>query len=991
MTKQYSNSELFTIADSSIYELFSSKLYDGFGYCEKSDTKKFTTRENLQTLLGHQPTEKYDLDEIIYFEDLHILDSILSTFHDYAEIAHIHDLRIMHQSGEIIKMQCHFYSKPNLENDVQVIFIGFKNKELEVKEQLFRQIFFDSPSGMALVNLDAKICQPSKKLCDFLGYSEVELLQTQLRNLSYPADKYLTQDIINQLLAGSDETLKVDKRYIHKNGSVIWAQVSMTAIKNEFGEILHFVVQLQDIDERKKTEFLLTNYKDLLERSNKVAKIGTWEIDVIEHTVSWSKSLASIINTRENFVPKFYDSVNHLIRMQHREIINLAIKNSLEAGVNFDVQLLANTADDSVKWIRMIGIAERENGKTQRLYGLIQDISDIKIAQQELANKEELWRTTFNHANAGIALINFYGEAYNVNQSFCDIFGYTIDEMQHIRIKDVSIAEDLEGNIELMENLISGTINNFTTQRQFRTKDKAIIWTNVTVSAVKNDYNQFTHMVAQIIDITESKTNEILLEKYRKILERSNHVAKIGSWEFDVASRRMFCSKNLLHLLGAVNYGRNFVTESVTNYLLEEDQKYALNLLNNAIRSGSNFDVELQLKTSTGLRWMRLIGISDYEHGTCKLLHGLVQDIQEVKSAQLEVLLREQEFRQTFWHAPIGMALIDLTGKVVRANPNLCEMFGYTEKEILEIDKSFISPAEDAEITDNLIQQLLDGKSDSFQLEKRYIHKNQNLIWGILSMSAVKNNKGETTHFVTSISDITEKKLLTERLKEHNNRLQNYAHIVSHNLRSHTGNLSMLLELSEISEKQSIDQELFDHIKSASRNLSQTVAHLSEIVEIQNIIKNTLVPQNVLNRINNALENVQSTLNQISFGICIDVNKDLTVRAIPSYLDSIILNILTNAIKYRSADRTLKITILAKKTKAYTTLSFEDNGLGIDLNRYGSKIFGMYKTFHNHQNALGIGLFMTKNQIEAMGGSIDVISKEDVGSKFTIYFKDEDN
>ena len=483
----------------------------------------------------------------------------------------------------------------------------------------------------------------------------------------------------------------------------------------------------------------------------------------------------------------------------------------------------------------------------------------------------------------------------------------------------------------------------------------------------------------------------MLLEKYKEILERSNEVAKIGSWEFNPQVLELKLSNNLHKLLGKIEISEVYECEFINNYILDADQKYINLLIEDAIKNGENFDVEIELKTAFGQRWMRLIAISDFENNNCKLLHGLLQDIHEIKTAQMEIQLREQEFRQSFWYASTGMALIDLEGKIVRANPSLCDTLGYTVQELIEIDKIFLSNKDDAVITASLIGQLARGERESFEQEKRYFHKNQKVIWAILSMSTVKNDKGETTHYVALVTDITDKKLLTESLKEHNNRLQNYAHIVSHNLRSHTGNLMMLLELSEIDDEQKIDQELFDHIKSAASNMTETVSHLSEIVEIQNLIKNTLVAQNLEKRVLKALENVQATITQINGKVTVNVSENLMVYAIPSYLDSIILNILTNAIKYRSQDRLLNIEITAENENGCISLSFTDNGLGIDLERYGSKIFGMYKTFHDHKDARGIGLFMTKNQLEAMGGGIEVQSKIGVGSTFKIYFKNENN
>ncbi|MBA6152430.1 PAS domain S-box protein [Gelidibacter maritimus] len=866
------------------------------------------------------------------------------------------------------------------------------SKNLAIKEELFRKTFSYAPVGMAIIDLQGNISRANKVLCECLGYSEKELLQNNFNKFTHPEDSDISNVFIDELVQKTRETFKIDKRYIHKNGSTIWTHVSVSSVKNDLNKITHFVVQVQDITERKKNEILLTDYQNLLERSNYMAKIGSWEINVDDYTVKWSKSLRKIINTRDNLVPTFLESIDFFVgNSPQREVLQNALNKALKEGVNFDLEVLVKADGRKRKWIRMVGISEFEDGKCTRLYGLIQDINDIKKAQLAITVKEEQWRTTFNHAKAGMAIINFNGTADNVNRSLCEIFGYSMNEMLEIGIKDISLSEDLDRNIELMDNLINGASDNFTDDLRFLHRDGRVIWANVSVSAVKNDFNKFTHMVAQVVDITETKTNQILLKKYKDSLERSNTLAKIGSWEIDPETKLLFWNSNLGRLLGTTDYTPISFTDAIKQYILPENQEHLLNLVNNAIKKGVNFDLEIQLNTNSGIRWMRMLGVSDFEDGSCNMLHGLIQDIDDFKMAQLEIVLREEEFRQTFWHAPIGMALLDLNGKIIKVNPVICETFGYTEQEMIDIEKSAISHPEDLDLTSELIEEVLHGERESFQQEKRYFHKDGKLIWANLSISAVKNDQGETTHLVLQVSNTTDKKLLTESLKEHNNRLQNYAHIVSHNLRSHTGNLSMLLELIELNDHQGCNNELFGHIKSASDNMNETVQHLSEIVEINNLIKDTLVPQNLKKRVYKSIENIQSTLDQINAELTIKINDYDMVYAVPSYLDSILLNLLTNAIKYRSPYRLLKIEINTGKRNGHTYLSISDNGLGIDLDKNGLKIFGMYKTFHEHKDARGIGLFISKNQMEAMGGRIDVESQPNIGSTFTLYFNDEKN
>lgn len=121
-----------------------------------------------------------------------------------------------------------------------------------------------------------------------------------------------------------------------------------------------------------------------------------------------------------------------------------------------------------------------------------------------------------------------------------------------------------------------------------------------------------------------------------------------------------------------------------------------------------------------------------------------------------------------------------------------------------------------------------------------------------------------------------------------------------------------------------------------------------------------------------------------------NVPLDFKVKSVPAYLDSMLTNFITNAVKYKHPDRNPHITLSTLKTGTYSILTIADNGLGIDLKKYGKKLFGMYKTFHEHKDAKGIGLYITKNQIEAMNGKIEASSKLGKGTAFKIFFN-EDN
>ncbi|MEH7123357.1 PAS domain S-box protein [Bacillus sp. JJ1773] len=123
-------------------------------------------------------------------------------------------------------------------------------------------------------------------------------------------------------------------------------------------------------------------------------------------------------------------------------------------------------------------------------------------------------------------------------------------------------------------------------------------------------------------------------------------------------------------------------------------------------------------------------------------------------------------FIHAFEHAGIGMALISLDGKIVKANQFLCDSLGYVENELLQLTIMDIIPPEDAEIDEHIVQVLFEGKKNSYQMERRYIHKNQRYIWGLMSVSLVRDEDGIPLFYISQIQDITARKLAEEKLRE---------------------------------------------------------------------------------------------------------------------------------------------------------------------------------------------------------------------------------
>jgi signal transduction histidine kinase len=216
------------------------------------------------------------------------------------------------------------------------------------------------------------------------------------------------------------------------------------------------------------------------------------------------------------------------------------------------------------------------------------------------------------------------------------------------------------------------------------------------------------------------------------------------------------------------------------------------------------------------------------------------------------------------------------------------------------------------------------------------------------------------------IQDITESKAYENKLKKlleitekQNKSLQNFAYIVSHNIRSHSANISGLSDIIHNENTNKVSELLVQ----SSHKLSETINNLNSIITMQNASDKNFHSINLREQITKTIDAVNHFVILQNASIKNLVSDQTLIDGIPSYIESILLNLITNAIKYKKENESVEITISSSDSEDYTILSIKDNGRGIDLNKYKNSIFGLYKTFHGNKDANGMGLFIVKNHL----------------------------
>ncbi len=409
----------------------------------------------------------------------------------------------------------------------------------------------------------------------------------------------------------------------------------------------------------------------------------------------------------------------------------------------------------------------------------------------------------------------------------------------------------------------------------------------------------------------------------------------------------------------------------------------------------STFRVHLPIK---GLCWFKVTSKREINNDGSVELYGRVIDITDLKEQDSQLKISEECFKFALETSNSGIWNWDLTENRVN----------YSEQslKILESDTSAGIPVpgswDDIVHPDDLkkynmaLEDHFENKTSCYEYFHRILTPNKKYKW-ILSRGKVveRDANGKPLKVVgthTDVSSQKEKELelmkKMELYSEKNNRLLNFSHIVSHNLNSHAGNFKLLLDMIDLEENFAEKRETMKYLRTVSNDLSKTIEDLSQIINIENNAEIVVKPLNLNHYLDRVLNIVNAYSHKNNATVINKIPQEATINFNPAYLESVLQNLCTNAIKYANPDKHLTIEFDFFTENEKKVLTIKDNGLGIDLKKYGHLIFGMYKTFHKHEDANGIGLYITKNQIESMNGRVSVESQVGKGTTFKIIFND---
>ncbi|MFI5139627.1 MAG: PAS domain S-box protein [Sphingobacteriales bacterium] len=368
------------------------------------------------------------------------------------------------------------------------------------------------------------------------------------------------------------------------------------------------------------------------------------------------------------------------------------------------------------------------------------------------------------------------------------------------------------------------------------------------------------------------------------------------------------------------------------------------------------------------------------------------RDISERKQSD-ELLQQTNRELFAYKYALDEAAIVTITdqkGVINHVNDNFCKISKYSREELMGQDLRIVNSGHHGkEYIRDMWVTIAKGKIWKGEFKNKA--KDGTYYWVDNTIVPFLNKKGKPYKYVSIRTDITERKLaeeernrITADLVHRNKGLEQYAYIISHNLRAPIANIQGLSNLLYDFERDGESTAVLNALSSSVNKLDKVILDLNQMLQLDTQVNDKAE----LVSLSSLVEDVRSDIGQmiVKNKVILTCNFDEVseILILKSYLYSIFRNLIINSIKYQRAGTDPVISISSKMDGNMIAICFMDNGEGIDLSKYGSQLFGLYKRFNLNVEGKGMGLFMVKMQVENLGGRISVQSAVNEGTQFLI-------
>jgi PAS domain S-box-containing protein len=654
--------------------------------------------------------------------------------------------------------------------------------------------------------------------------------------------------------------------------------------------------------------------------------------------------------------------------------------------------------DGSRVWIEVR--STRINDASGQPIGILTIGRDITVRRQA-EHELKLFRNLVDQSNDTFEIVHpVTGRFLDVNERACLNLGYSREELLSRRVQDINPLIDDEKWLQIAAEVRAR--GSYTSETVHRRKDGSTYPVEVNARWVTLDRD---YLVASVRDISERNQAEERLRQSEAMMAAAQRLAHFGSWELDLANPDLDAnplrwSDECFRIFGFEPGAVKATNDLFFSRIPVEEHGAIRQSAAQAVATHGLHSIEHRVILPSGetryVHEQARVMMDEQTQRPVKMV-GTVHDITERRKAESELRHSEGLFRSAMEFSAIGMALVALDGKWMEVNQAICQIVGYSEQELLATDFQSITHPDDLPGDLALVGQLIAGERRTYQMEKRYIHKQGHLVWVLLSVSLVRDDAGRPRYFISQIQDITERKRVMQELvaaketAEAATRAKSeFLAMISHEIRTPLnpilGAAQLLLDEQSTPEQ----QELLRIIRNAGEHL---LTLLSDLLDLAKMDSGTAQLAQAVCRIGELVQGVfdikheEARHKQLALKLEVEAGLAYAYLMDEPRMRQILLNLVGNAVKFTAEGQVVvRVERLdSDGRRDHLRLTVCDTGIGIakaHLQHIFEPFYQVDSTLMRQHEGAGLGLAICRRLVEIMGGEIGVESHLAAGSTF---------
>ena len=850
-------------------------------------------------------------------------------------------------------------------------------RELELREKHFQALLKNNPSIIALTDDALNSIYRSPSLTHITGWTDEDMKITGDIKRVHPDDIVIVKTTVAEAIKNPGIPQPYISRYLHKNGHYIWLQSTATKLTETSG-LKGIVFNSSEVTQRIELEQLLL-------KATRLARIGSWDVDLVKQTVYWNDITREIHEAEKTFVPDLATGLSFYKEGPGRELITQKVKEAIEMGKPWDEELEIVTVKNNVRFIRTIGETEFVDGKCVKIYGSFQDITEKKLAEEKILFEQLDKMALINSTDDFIWSVSQDLKLIAANKSFLKnietVTGIIVKSGDEILLK-VFPQEFLNQWQSYYNRALSGESFREETYSNYST-DKSFTWVETAFNPIYLNQD-IIGIACHSRNITERKKAEEKIRLSELRLLKAQEIGKFGYWHQDINSGTVWASKEAMRIYGLGTAEGELQRATIGACIIDVDKLKEAFV--NLVEHGKEYNIDIRINPADGSPMKYISALAELEKnekGEPIRIVGTLQDITERKIAQKELKENENFLRTILDTEPECVKILNSKGELLSMNPaGLAMIEADNEQQVLGHRMTELVDKKYRLGFNRLSDDVINGNSGTFEFEVTGLKGGHR--WLETHAVPLKDAAGKVENLLGVTRDITQRKKAEEEILN-----------TTKELRQLTAHLQTIRE----EERKRIAREIHDELGQQLTAIKMDLVWMDKKIPEDINVADEKIPvksklKNLIALVDGSNESVRKILNELRHGILDDNgllealewqgNQFTEVAGIPvkfitrevslvlpegiaNCLFRLYQESLTNIARHAQAS---KVITSIKIKKENIILIVEDDGKGFDVNTL--------------QNKKSFGILGMKERVFSLHGNFDLVSEKGKGTKIEI-------